>query len=118
MQKQRLLHLNTNKRNTLPVQNLIVREFTHAVSDRRIVGTCETRYRTTSQWRPLPTGALREGQEAAEETREDRDLTAPTRLFHTDINLTAADPFALRKLSWIQNYLLSTGERENLDVMI
>lgn len=94
----------------LPVQNLIVRELLHVVSDRRIVGTHETRYSTASQWRLQPTGALRKGQEAAEETREESDLTAPIQLFHTDVSFTAADPFALGKLSRMQNYLLSTWE--------
>lgn len=91
----------------LPVQNLIVREFMHVISDRLIVGTCETRYGTTSQWLQL-TGTLWKGKEAAEETREESNLTAPIWLFF--ISFTAVDPFALGKLSWIQNYPLSTWE--------
>lgn len=102
MQKQRLLHSNTNKRHTRSSScwKPNSSEFVRVISDRLVVGTCERRDSTTSPWRLQPTGTLRKEKES--------NLTAPFWLFYTNMGFTAADPFALGKLSWIQNYLAST----------
>lgn len=70
MQKQRLLHSNTNKRHTRSSScwKPNCSEFVLVISDRLVAGT-------TSQWRLQPTGAPRKGKEAAEETGEESNLT-------------------------------------------
>ena len=71
----------------------------HVISDRLVVGTCERRNSTASQWRLQPTGTLWKGKEEAEETGEESNLTAPFWLFYTSMGFTAVDPFAIGKLS-------------------